>query len=87
MLSRIRPIDVMSVCTADGEITPLRFRIETEEQGLLRVDIAQIVSRKNICCAGIESKSYLCKVQEGDFMRMYELRYSIRSHRWSLVCV
>ena len=86
MLSRVHPIDVISVCTADGEITPIRFRIETEENGLQRVDIAKVVSRKDIWCYGIESKIYLCKVQEGEYMRMYELRYSIRSHRWSLVC-
>ena len=30
------PVDVIAVCSADGSIKPLRFRMEDEEHQLLR---------------------------------------------------
>ena len=38
---RNRPVDVISVCSADGEIRPLRLRMEDEEHKLRRIDIDQ----------------------------------------------
>ena len=48
MEQTIRPIDVISVCSADGELRPLRFRMEDEQHCLLRVDIDEIISIKPI---------------------------------------
>ena len=42
------PVDVISVCSANGEIRPLRLRLEAEDHRLLRVDIDEIISNKNI---------------------------------------
>ena len=47
------PIDVISVCSADGEIKPLRFRMEEEDHTLRRIDIAQVISTRKIQYVGI----------------------------------
>ena len=40
------PVDVIAMCSANGDILPLRLRMEDEEHQLLRIDIAEIVAAK-----------------------------------------
>ena len=49
------PVDVISMCSAGGDIRPLRLRLEDEQHRLLRVDIEEIVSEKQVQYVGIEA--------------------------------
>ena len=82
---RNQPVDVISVCSADGQIRPLRLRMEDEEHQLLRIDIDEIISMKPIQYVGIEAQIFLCKAVVKGREWLFELKYSIRSHSWSLV--
>ena len=79
------PIDVISVCSANGDIRPLRLRMETQEHQLLRVDIDEIVSSKEIQYVGIEAQVFLCRATVEEKEWLLELRYTIRSHSWCLM--
>ena len=79
------PVDVISMCSAGGEIRPLRFRMEDEEHQLLRVDIDEIVSSKNIQYVGIEAQIFLCRATVRGKHTLFELRYTIRTHSWCLM--
>jgi len=81
---RNQPVDVISVCSADGEIRPLRLRMEDEQHQLLRVDITEIVSVKCIQYVGIEAQVFLCKACVKGQDWLFELKYTIRSHSWCL---
>ena len=50
----IFPVDVISMCSADGDIRPLRLRMEDEEHQLLRIDT--ICGYRSICIF-MQSKS------------------------------
>lgn len=78
------PVDVISVCSADGKIKPLRLRMEDETHQLLRIDIEEIVSAKEIQYVGIEAQIFLCKAMVQGRPWMFELKYTIRSHSWCL---
>ena len=39
MKQKICPVDVISVCSASGELRPLRLQLEDEEHQLLRINI------------------------------------------------
>ena len=82
---RNQPVDVISVCSANGDIKPLRLRMEDEEHQLLRVDIHEIISMKPIQFVGIEAQVFLCKsiVQGKEWL--FELKYTIRTHNWCLL--
>ena len=82
---RNQPVDVISVFSANGDIKPLRLRMEDEEHQLLRVDIHEIISMKPIQFVGIEAQVFLCKsiVQGKEWL--FELKYTIRSHMWSFL--
>ena len=61
MEEKIRPVDVISICSADGQIRPLRFSIEDEAHQLQRVDIDEVISVKEVQYVGIEAHIFLCR--------------------------
>lgn len=79
------PVDVISICSANGEIRPLRLRMESEDHQLLRVDIDEIVSSKKIQYVGIEAQIFLCRATVRGKEWLFELKYTIRSHSWCLL--
>ena len=85
MEQRICPIDVISVCSAAGDIRPLRFRIEDEEHQLMRVDIDEVVNVRQVQYVGIEAHIFLCRATVHGKQWLFELRYTIRSHNWCLL--
>lgn len=78
----ICPVDVIAICSANGDIRPLRLRMEDEKHQLLRVDIDEIVSIKAVQYVGIEAHIYLCRATVGGKAWLFELKYTIRSHSW-----
>ena len=85
MDNKIYPVDVISMCSASGEIRPLRLRMEDEQHQLLRIDIEEIISSKDVQYVGIEATVYLCRATVRDRKWLFELKYSIRSHTGSLL--
>lgn len=85
MDGNICPVDVISMCSANGDIRPLRFRMEDEDHQLLRIDIDEIVSCKPIQYVGIEAQIFLCRATVRGKRTLFELRYTIRSHSWCLL--
>ena len=78
------PIDVISVCSASGEIRPLRFRMEDEDHCLQTVVISQVLCCKAIQYVGIDAIQYLCKANCEDKEHLFELRYTLKNHAWTL---
>ena len=77
-----QPVDVISVCSANGDIRPLRFRMEDDQHQLLRVDIDEIISIRAVQFVGIEAQIFLCKATVGRVEWLFELKYTIRTHSW-----
>ena len=78
------PVDVISVCSAGGEIRPLRLRLEQTHQ-LMRVDIDEVISIKDVQYVGIEAKIFLCRATVAGRQTLFELKYTIRTHSWCLM--
>jgi hypothetical protein len=79
------PVDVISMCSAGGEIRPLRLRMEDERHQLLRVDIDEVVSVKQVQYVGIEALIFLCRAVVQEKRWLFELKYTIRTHSWCLM--
>ena len=79
------PVDVISMCSAGGEIRPLRLRMEDEQHQLLRVDIDEVVSIKQVQYVGIEALIFLCRAVVQGKRWLFELKYTIRTHSWCLM--
>ena len=85
MDGNVCPVDVISMCSANGDIRPLRFRMEDEDHQLLRVDIDEVVSCRPIQFVGIEAQIFLCRAMIKGKQSLFELRYTIRNHTWCLL--
>ena len=84
MEQKVFPVDVISMCSAGGDIRPLRMRLEDEGHQLLRVDIDEVVSVKHIQYVGIEAQIFLCRATVRGEQLVFELKYTIRTHTWCL---
>ena len=82
MEQRICPVDVISICSADGQIRPLRLRMEDEDRKLLRVNIDEVISVKQIQYVGIEAFVFLCRAMVQETQWLFELKYTVRTHTW-----
>ena len=80
----ICPVDVIAMYSANGDILPLRLRMEDENHQLLRIDIEEVISSKKIQYVGIEAHVFLCKARVKGKESLFELKYTIRSHSWCL---
>lgn len=80
----ICPVDVICVFGVDGEIRPLRLRMEDEAHQLVRIDIDEVISVKQIQYVGIEAKVFLCRAMIAEHKSLFELRYTIRTHSWCI---
>ena len=78
------PVDVISVCSAEGEIRPLRLRMEDESRQMLRINIDEIMGVKTVEHVGAEAQIFLCKATLWEREMTFELKYSIRRHSWSI---
>ncbi len=85
MQQNICPVDVIAMHSANGDIHPIRFRMEDEQHQLLRIDIEEIISSKTVLYVGIEAQIFLCKATVQGRKWLFELRYTIRSHSWCLL--
>ena len=81
----LKPVDVISVCNANGQIRPLRLRIEDEQQRQFRVNIDEVVSVKEITFVGVEAQIFLCRAWFEGREWLFGLKYSIRTHTWRLL--
>ena len=84
MDDKICPVDVIAMCSANGDILPLRLRMEDEDHQLLRIDNEEVISSKKIQYVGIEAHVFLCRAQVKGRQWLFELKYTIRSHCWCL---
>ena len=74
MEQNIRPVDVISVCTAAGEIRPLRMQLVDEERQLLRINIEEVVKTEEITHVGAEAAVFTCRATVWDRKWLFELR-------------
>ncbi len=85
MEEKIRPVDVISICSADGKIRPLRLRMENDTHQLMRVDIDEVISVKEVQYVGIEAFIFLCRATVEANRWLFELKYTVRTHTWCLI--
>lgn len=85
MEQQICPVDVISVCSADGKMRPLRIRLADENRQLFRINIDEVLDVQEICHVGAEASIFLCRARVWDRLWTFELKYSVRSHTWCIL--
>ena len=78
------PVDVISLCEADGQIRPLRVRFQDGDQVYQKFDIDRVIQRDQIRFVGAEAELFLCSATLGEKSFLIWLKYSLRSHSWCI---
>lgn len=78
------PIQMMTLTDRDGRMTPLWFRLETEEHEVKLCRIEQVVSRDEKKYVGVREKQFVCKIRFGEVCKTLEMRYSVESQKWRI---
>lgn len=84
-MEHVKTVDVISLCSTDGEILPLRLRSKDENGEWIRGIIKEILCTKENKQLGYECCSYLCRVQMDGRIVVLELKYDVRMHSWQLL--
>lgn len=79
------PVDVISVCNAEGQIRPLRMRLEKGHQEPVRMNIEEVLKVTEIPHVGAEAHIFLCRAHPYGKEILFELKYTFRSHSWCLL--
>ncbi len=79
-----KPVDVIAMCSAGGELRPLRLRMEDEEHQLIRIDIDEVIHMRPVQYVGIEAQIFLCKAVVKGKQWLFELKYTVRTHCWCI---
>lgn len=84
-MNQIKNVPIQTFCVVSmlGDFTPIRFRFEDNDHNIITVNINQILSHKETSFAGIKEIRYTCNALINNEMKMFELKYSIPSHKWS----
>lgn len=77
------PIQAGSVTNTTGKIIPTWFRYEDpNEHEIQTVKIENILSSKEINYVGFRMIQFVCAAEITGTRRIFELRYSIGTHKW-----
>ncbi|MDE6602516.1 MAG: hypothetical protein K2K90_10230 [Lachnospiraceae bacterium] len=78
------PIQMMTLTDRDGRMTPLWFRLETEEHEVKLCRIEQVVSRDEKKYVGVREKQFVCRIRLGEVCKTLEMRYSVETQKWRI---
>ena len=78
------PIQLLSVTDRDGRITPLWFRLETEEHEIKKFQIKDIISRGEKNYVGIKEKQFVCRIEQEGMTKTLEMRYNTVTQKWRI---
>ena len=78
------PIQLDSVFSTQGTVTPRWFRYEDEEHRVNTIQIERILSEKEIQYVGVRMLQFICASRIQEQEHIFELRYYIASHKWIL---
>ncbi|MCL2548984.1 MAG: hypothetical protein FWE76_07470 [Symbiobacteriaceae bacterium] len=80
----MKPIRIVTRSSVGGDITPLRFQMEGENETLHTVLVEKILKCEEVKITGSRYLLYLCRSLVDDRMRQFELGMDLLSCRWYL---
>ena len=79
------PLQMISVCGADGKLEPLRFRFEDADHCLHTARVTRLLDSRAVRYVGVDAFHYICRAELEGREKLFELRYAVPDHRWVLL--
>ncbi len=84
METKGRPVQMLAWWREDGRLEPLRFRVEDEESVLQTVSISRVLAVREVAYVGAEAIFFRCLGELAGLEKLFELRYALRDHKWTV---
>ena len=79
-----KPIEVLSVMDTKSNITPLRFKMETEDESYRVIKIDKVIDRTQERLAGNYMMVFNCQSLIENIEKRYEIKYEFATCKWIL---
>lgn len=78
------PIQMICICSTMGELTPVKFRLESSVHHIETITVTNVLAHKETVYNGIKEIQYTCRANIFNSDRLFIIIYNINSHKWRL---
>ncbi len=79
-----KPIEVVSYTDSNGNIQPLRFRLQKEDEARQVIKIDKVIVKETEKLAGNIMLVFKCQSLINNIVKPFEIKYDLRTCRWML---
>lgn len=79
-----RPIEVVSYTDNKGDIRPLRFRLQMEDEIIKVIKVDKVIVKETEKLAGNIMFVFKCQSLIDDVLKLFEIKYDLKTCRWML---
>ena len=79
-----KPIEVVSYTDDKGDVRPLRFRIQNEDQTTKVIKIDKVITKETEKLAGNYMLVFKCQSLIDNIQRLFEIKYELQTCKWIL---
>lgn len=79
-----RPIEVVSYTSNNGDVRPLRFRLQMDDETIKVIKVDKIIVKETEKLAGNIMLVFKCQSLIDDVMKLFEIKYDLKTCRWIL---
>lgn len=79
-----KPIEMIAYTNKTGDIKPLKFRIEGEDNTGKVVKVDNVIIKEHEKLAGNSMLVYKCQSVIDNVMKQFEIKYDLRTCKWIL---
>lgn len=79
-----KPIEVVSYTSNKGDVRPLRFRIQGEDDLVKVVKIDRIITKETEKLAGNPMLVFRCQSLIDNVQKQFEIKYELQTCKWIL---
>lgn len=79
-----KQIEMVSYTKINGEIQPIRFRMQLEDELVKVIKIDKVITKENEKLAGNNMIIFKCQSVIDDVERLFEIKYELATCKWML---
>ncbi|MBM7871695.1 hypothetical protein JOC70_003205 [Clostridium pascui] len=79
-----KPIEVVSYTNDKGDVRPLRFRMQMEDETIKVIKVDKVIVKETEKLAGNIMLVFKCQSLINDVLKLFEIKYDLKTCRWML---
>ena len=77
-----KPIEMISYTKLNGEINPIRFRLQLEDESVKVIKVEKVLIRDIEKLAGNNMMIFKCKSIINNVEKLFEIKYELNTCKW-----